>query len=89
MLEPGLSKSRGITLLDLADCRARLALAGQSGSDQLAVLQRAELELTEADQVLSLEDETALEGNVARQARTQLVQLRAHIAGLKKQLHLK
>ena len=84
VLEPGLSKSRGITLLDLAEVRVRKILKNNNNlqlvSDQLA---EVEVELAEADDILKYEDEKALEGNVAKKARLDLVDIRKYLQSLK------
>ena len=84
VLEPGISKSRGITLLDLAEVRVRKILRTQSNpklvADQLA---EVELELSEADNILRYEDETALEGNVAKKARLDLADIRKYLQSLR------
>ena len=97
LLEPGCSKSRGITvsrnifpepiryflaqLLDLAECEARAVLRRRGGLEELA---RVETILEEAHDILQYEDESAIEGNVAKKARIDLAQLRQHIASLKR-----
>ena len=84
VLEPGLSKSRGITLLDLAEVRVRKILRNNNNlqlvSDQLA---EVEVELSEADNILKYEDEKALEGNVAKKARLDLADIRNYLKSLK------
>ena len=84
VLEPGLSKSRGITLLDLAEVRVRKILKNNNNlqlvSDQLA---EVEVELAEADDILKYEDEKALEGNVAKKARLDLADIRKYLQSLK------
>ena len=85
ILEPGLSKCRGITLLDLAEARGRLLHKTKSGSGLLAGLQKVEKEAEEADKILKLEDEGSIEGNVAKMAREQLAQVRMAVRALKSQ----
>jgi len=84
VLEPGISKSRGITLLDLAEARVRKILKTESNfqlvADQLA---EVELELAEADNILQYEDEKALEGNVAKKARLDLADIRKYLQSLR------
>eukprot|EP00092_Neocalanus_flemingeri_P007671 GFUD01008283.1.p1 GENE.GFUD01008283.1~~GFUD01008283.1.p1 ORF type:complete len:508 (+),score=99.99 GFUD01008283.1:66-1589(+) len=83
ILEPGISRSRGITLLDLTETKARLIQI--EAKDEIKVLEElvlVEKQLKEAQHILQYEDENALEGNVAKQARIQLGQLRGHIVGL-------
>jgi len=87
VLEPGISKSRGITLLDLTESRARLIkMEAKDEREILEELVDVEKELKEAQSILQYEDEKALEGNVAKQARVQLGQLRGHIVGLRNTL---
>merc|ERR1712106_893295 len=65
VLEPGISKSRGITLLDLTESRARLIK--KESKDEREILEELvdiEKELKEAQSILQYEDEKALEGNV-------------------------
>ena len=84
ILEPGLSKSRGITLLDLAECQARDIFKNETDAmtilDNLVVVEEI---LAESYNILKYEDEKAIEGNVAKKAKTDLHQLRQHIASLK------
>ena len=87
VLEPGLSKSRGITLLDLADCQARDIFRNES--DEMTILDNlvvVEEILSESYTILKYEDEKSIEGNVAKKAKTDLLQLRQHIASLKLKL---
>ena len=82
VLEPGLSKSRGITLLDLAEVRVRKILRNNRNL-HLNQLVEVEKELSEADNILKYEDEKALEGNVAKKARLDLADIRKYIQTLK------
>ena len=87
-MEPGYSKSRGITLLDLAECKARSILQ-QSNSDESDIYDQLldlEEELSEAYRILQFEDEEAIEGNVAKKAKFELGQLRQHIFNFKKKM---
>ena len=90
VLEPGLSKSRGITLLDLAECQARDIFRNETDAmtilDNLVVVEEI---LAESYNILKYEDEKAIEGNVAKKAKTDLHQLRQHIASLKSKLKKK
>ena len=87
VLEPGISKSQGITLLDLTETKARLLqIEGKENQKVLEELVKIEKELKVAHDILQYEDEKALEGNVAKQARIQLGQLRGHIVGLRNTL---
>ena len=87
ILEPGLSKSRGITLLDLAECQARDIFRNENDAmtilDNLVVVEEI---LAESYNILKYEDEKAIEGNVAKKAKSDLHQLRQHIASLKLKL---
>ena len=84
VLEPGISKSRGITLLDLAEVRVRKILRNNNNlqlvPDQLVEVEK---ELSEANDILKYEDEKALEGNVAKKARLELLEIRKYIQSLK------
>ena len=85
ILEPGLSKSRGITLLDMAECKARKVLNTKSDkATKLKQLQKVEQQLSEACDILGYEDEKAIEGNVAKKAKSDLFQLQQHLKSLKK-----
>ena len=86
VLEPGLSKSRGITLLDMAECKIRLIFTKYKSSaiEMYDELVKVEKELREAHDILQLEDENAIEGNVAKKARVDLSQLHQHLINLKK-----
>ena len=86
ILEPGLSKCRGITLLDLAEARGRLLYKTRSGSGLLEGLQQVEKEAEEAHTILKLEDEASIEGNVAKMAREQIAQVRMAVRALKSQI---
>ena len=86
ILEPGLSKCRGITLLDLAEARGRLLHKTKSGSGLLEGLLQVEKEAEEADTILKLEDEASIEGNVAKMAREQIAQVRMAVRALKSQI---
>ena len=86
ILEPGLSKCRGITLLDLAEARGRLLHKTKSGSGLLEGLLQVEKEAEEADTILKLEDEASIEGNVAKMAREQVAQVRMAVRALKSQI---
>ena len=90
ILEPGCSKSRGITLLDLAECKARLILQHPEieESETYKKLLNLEKELSEAYNILQYEDEEAIEGNVAKKAKFELGQLRQHIFHLKKKMQI-
>ena len=84
VLEPGMSKSRGITLLDLAEVRVRKILRNNKNNSQLLdQLVEVERELSEANEILKYEDEKALEGNVAKKARMDLTDIRKYIQTLK------
>ena len=85
ILEPGLSKCRGITLLDLAEARGRLLHKTKSGLGLLKGLQQVEKEAEEADTILKLEDEASIEGNVAKMAREQIAQVRMAVRALRSQ----
>ena len=56
-------------------------LRRRGGLEELA---RVETILEEAHDILQYEDESAIEGNVAKKARMDLAQLRQHIASLKR-----
>jgi len=88
VLEPGLSKSRGITLLDMAECKARLILKSKDQDDaaKYTRLLKVEEELAEAWSILKYEDEKAIEGNVSKKAQADLKQLRHHLNILKSNL---
>ena len=92
ILEPGYSKSRGITLLDLAECKSRSILQHPDAeSNESAIYKRLlklEEELSEAYNILQYEDEEAIEGNVAKKAKIELGQLRQHIFNLKKKMQI-
>ena len=85
VLEPGLSKCRGITLMDLAEARGRLIHLTEEGPALLRGLQVVERELEEADTILRLEDETSIEGGVARIARQQLQLVKGALGSLRAQ----
>ena len=90
ILEPGCSKSRGITLLDLAECKARSILQHPENEEMETYkkLLNLEEELSEAHNILQYEDEEAIEGNVAKKAKFELGQLRQHIFNLKKKMQI-
>lgn len=84
VLEPGLSKSRGITLLDLSEVRVRQILRSDLTDRQLVEqLGQVEKELSEAHEILRHEDEKAVEGNVAKKARMDLAEIRKYLQTLK------
>ena len=83
VLEPGMSKSRGITLLDLAEVRIRKILRNNNLQLVYNQLLEVEKELSEANDILKYEDEKALEGNVAKKARLDLVEIRNYLQSLK------
>ena len=84
VLEPGISKSRGITLLDLSEVRVRRILRSNLKHSQLVTkLTEVEKELTEANEILEYEDEKAMEGNVAKKARLELAEIRKYLLTLK------
>jgi len=84
VLEPGLSKSRGITLLDLSEVRVRQILRSDLTDRQLVEqLGQVEKELSEAHEILRHEDEKAVEGNVAKKARVDLAEIRKYLQTLK------
>ncbi|XP_023319622.1 protein msta isoform X2 [Eurytemora carolleeae] len=77
ILEPGISKSRGITLLDLTEAKSRLLRRECSSENDLRIgFKQIEQMLEESNTILSYEDEGAIEGNVAKLARTQLETIR-------------
>jgi len=84
LLEPGLSKSRGITLLELSEAIARISNK-KVAKEEINVLEHledmyeAERRLDEAHGILRMEDEEALEGGVAKVARNQLAMVRGYI----------
>ena len=91
ILEPGLSKARGVTLMDLGETLVRISNIRYNGKEvdmagHLKNLREAEQRVAEAVDILKFEDEMAIEGKVAKQARTQLEDLRAYQNYLKMEL---
>ena len=55
----------------------------KEGAELVSGLECVERELEEAHCILRLEDEQSIEGNVAKQARVQLVEVRQALVGLR------
>jgi len=85
VLEPGISKSKGITLLDLTEAKSRLIrMTCKNARDHIKELRKIEQMLEECNGILSYEDEKAIEGNVAKNARTQLCNIRMFLADMRR-----
>jgi len=83
VLEPGISKSRGITLLELTEAKSRLLLLNcKDESELFREFSKIKEMLEECCEILQFEDEKAIEGNVAKEARTQYAKIRSYLGSL-------
>jgi len=81
VLEPGISKSKGITLLELTEAKSRLLLLNCKDESRLAKeFLKIEQMLAECCEILKYEDEEAIEGNVAKEARIQYSKIRSYMS---------